>query len=132
MNKLCENITNLRKKAGYSQEQLADLLGVSRQAVSKWGLGDAQPDVDKLVRISELFNISTDELLYGEAVHKQQREGRRMNKADLEDYEQRTEKFSGIMAIGVSACILSPIPLKIVRAILKKGGTLSNQISDDI
>lgn len=46
---------NLRKDAGYSQEELASLIGVSRQSVSKWELNDATPDLDKLLKISDLF-----------------------------------------------------------------------------
>ena len=126
MNKLSENIANPRKKANYSQEQLADLLGVSRQAVSKWELGDAQPDVDKLVRIGELFNVSTDQLIYGEAVHAQEREGRRMNRAELEAYEKCIEKNAPLMAGGVAVCILCPVPLFVVRTFLS--GTTHNDV----
>ena len=53
----------LRKKAGLSQEGLADLLGVTRQAVSKWELDDALPDTDKLVPLARALGVSVDELL---------------------------------------------------------------------
>ncbi len=59
-----EKITTLRNAAGISQEQLADKLSVSRQSVSKWEMDQAQPQIDKILQICELFNISTDELLY--------------------------------------------------------------------
>ena len=58
-NKLYE----LRKKSGLSQEALADKLGVSRQAVSKWECGESLPDTDNLITISKLFEISLDELV---------------------------------------------------------------------
>jgi transcriptional regulator with XRE-family HTH domain len=60
---LGEKIQQLRKASGISQEQLAEQLDVSRQSVSKWELNDAVPDINKIVMISELFSISTDELL---------------------------------------------------------------------
>lgn len=60
---LGEKIQQLRKATGISQEQLAEQLGVSRQSVSKWELDDAIPETSKIVLLSELFSISTDELL---------------------------------------------------------------------
>ncbi len=58
-----EKLFLLRDGRGYSQEMMAEKLGVSRQAISKWELGTALPDTDKIVAISELFNVSTDSLL---------------------------------------------------------------------
>ncbi len=63
-----EKITNLRTAMGISQETLADKLMVSRQAVSKWEMDQAQPQVENVLQICELFNISTDELLYDNIV----------------------------------------------------------------
>ena len=59
-----EKITHLRNSANISQEALADKLSVSRQSVSKWEMDQAQPQIDKILQICELFNISCDELLY--------------------------------------------------------------------
>ena len=53
----------LRKKNGYSQEELAAKLGLSRQAVSKWERAEASPDTDNLVELAKLYGISLDELL---------------------------------------------------------------------
>lgn len=58
-----EQIQNLRVQKGLTQEQLAEMLEVSRQSISKWELGQAVPDVEKIIRMSELFNVSTDTLL---------------------------------------------------------------------
>ena len=60
---LGEKITDLRKKRGLSQEDLAITLGVSRQAVSKWELGDAMPDTDKVIALADYFDVTTDWLL---------------------------------------------------------------------
>lgn len=54
---------NLRKQKGLSQEELANRLNVSRQTVSKWEVGDSTPDMEKLVAISDLFEVSLDELV---------------------------------------------------------------------
>ena len=60
---LSEKIIQMRKALGLSQEQLAEQVGVSRQAISKWETGQSAPELDKLVRLSQVFGISTDELL---------------------------------------------------------------------
>lgn len=59
-------IQQLRKSSGLSQEQFAEKIGVSRQAVSKWENGTGSPDIGKLALISELFQVSTDYLIKGE------------------------------------------------------------------
>ena len=58
-----ERIAQLRRAAGLSQEQLAEALEVSRQAVSKWETGQALPDTDRIARLCALFSVSADELL---------------------------------------------------------------------
>ena len=63
-----EKITVLRNASGMSQEALADKLMVSRQAVSKWEMDQTQPQIDNVVQLCELFNISTDELLLDSVV----------------------------------------------------------------
>ena len=62
-----ENLKMLRKQAGMSQEQLAEKLGVSRQAVTKWETGVGIPDIENIMAISTLFNISIDDLLSNES-----------------------------------------------------------------
>ena len=59
---LGEKISCLRKNAGYSQEKLAELMDVSRQAVTKWESGKANPDTENLIRLAEIFGVSLDEL----------------------------------------------------------------------
>ena len=56
----------LRKKAGWSQEELADQMNVTRQSVSKWEGAQSVPDLEKMLRLSELFGVSTDYLLKDE------------------------------------------------------------------
>jgi len=61
-----ERIQELRKGKGLSQEQLAEILGVSRQAVSKWEGGQSLPEIEKLIAMSELFEVTIDYILKGE------------------------------------------------------------------
>lgn len=67
-NKLYE----LRKQKGLSQEELANRLNVSRQTISKWEVGESTPDMEKLAAISELFDISLDELVLDKAAKKEE------------------------------------------------------------
>ena len=65
MNELGARLQKLRRQAGMSQQELADRLHVSRQSISKWELGTAKPDLDNVIRLSELFSVSLDELVLG-------------------------------------------------------------------
>jgi lactoylglutathione lyase len=60
-------IYELRVRSGLSQEALADRLGVTRQSVSKWELGQASPDIEKVIQICHLFNVDTNTILLGSA-----------------------------------------------------------------
>ena len=60
---IADRLIKLRKKNGYSQEELADKLGLSRQAVSKWERAEASPDTDNLICLAKLYGVSLDELL---------------------------------------------------------------------
>ena len=61
--KFNEKLIKLRKSAGLSQEELGNRLDVARQTVSKWELGETTPEMDKLVELSNLFNVSIDEMV---------------------------------------------------------------------
>lgn len=62
---ISERLLELRKKNGDSQEQLADKLEVSRQAVSKWESGQGNPDLENVIKLSEIYGVSTDYILKG-------------------------------------------------------------------
>ena len=80
-------LSKLRKENNYTQEQLADVLGVSRQAISKWESDAAYPETDKLIRISELFDCSLDYLL------KEQIESETENKSATNYYKPTFQKI---------------------------------------
>ena len=85
---LPEKLSELRKKKGLSQIELAEALNVSRQAVSKWETGAALPSVDNLLSLRELYNVSLDEML-------DDREGPE-NIAPVEPESRRAETFSTV------------------------------------
>lgn len=60
---IANRLVQLRKQHGYSQEELAAKLGLSRQAVSKWERAEASPDTDNLIMLSRVYGVSLDELL---------------------------------------------------------------------
>ncbi len=63
--KTANNLLNYRKSAGLSQEELAEKIGVSRQAVSKWERAEASPDTDNLISLADVFGVTLDELIKG-------------------------------------------------------------------
>ena len=69
---LGKTIAKLRRENGISQEKLAEMVGVSRQAVTKWENGKTNPDTENLIRLGEIFGVSVDELCRGKAAEKQE------------------------------------------------------------
>lgn len=117
---LADKIMNLRKKQGWSQEELAEKLDVSRQSVSKWEGGLSIPDLNKIIAMSALFGVSTDYLLKDELEQvspsetqdsDDATETRRIDTEDANRYLDRVERVSWRIAIGVMLCILSPAVL---------------------
>lgn len=76
----------LRKKHNLSQEELAEKLGVSRQAVSKWERSEASPDTDNLIALAKIYDLSLDELIYGEKEDKKE-EAKEEAKENIENNE---------------------------------------------
>lgn len=62
---ISERLQSLRKLKNYSQEDLAEMLGVSRQAVSKWESDQANPDINNIIKLREIYSVSTDYILMG-------------------------------------------------------------------
>lgn len=105
-----EKLQTLRKEKGLSQEQLAELLNVSRQAVSKWESGQTYPEIDKLIILSDVFNTTVDDLVKDKNIEcaansddeseKEDEESVKNNADDVED----NLMFAGFiigMAIGL-------------------------------
>lgn len=75
---LANRLIEFRKKAGLSQEELADKLNISRQAVSKWERGESSPDTDNLIALAKIYNVSLDELV-GNETTKEKEQGTKVN-----------------------------------------------------
>ena len=120
---LAEKIMEMRKKNGWSQEELAYQLGVSRQSVSKWESGASIPDLERILKLSEIFGVSTDYLLKEEIelapdiVNVQAElveEGAVLRRVSMEEATEFMEARIGSakqMALAVMTCVLSPVPL---------------------
>ncbi len=128
--KLQDKIIDLRKRRGYSQEELADRLDVSRQAVSKWESGTSVPDLSRIIAMSELFGVSTDYLLKEDIAPLAQSPAeprpepmpseppcRTLPLDEAGDYLALRKKAARRIAIGAMLCVLSPIPLFLLGAL---------------
>ncbi len=115
---LADKIMCLRKQQGWSQEELANRLGVSRQSVSKWESEMAVPEMDKIVMLSNIFKVSTDYLLKDDMKEdckenkvvssKPEVESVTLLGTEVEDYVNKTVKMMKVIGFGVILCILSP------------------------
>ena len=116
---LADKIIDLRKKAGWSQEELAEKLGVSRQSVSKWEGAQSIPDMNKILQLSDLFGVSTDYLLKdsmeaAEPVPAEEAENEGTTFVSMEEanaFLAYKAESAPKIALGVLLCILSPIAL---------------------
>lgn len=116
---LADKIMCLRKKKGWSQEELASRLDVSRQSVSKWESDVSTPEMDKILELSRLFNVTTDYLLKDSITEYDLRidtaeeviKPTLVSRSEVDDYLSGVHLFSNQIAIGVSLCILAVISL---------------------
>ena len=117
---LADKIIDLRKKNGWSQEELAEKLDVSRQAVSKWESAQSVPDMSRIVMMSELFGVSTDYLLkdsYENETPTAAADGfsdipaRTVGMEEANGFLEVRDLNSRRIALGVMLCILSPVVL---------------------
>ncbi len=136
---LGEKIVQLRKQRGWSQEELASQLGISRQAVSKWESAASIPDLDKIISMSRLFEVSTDYLLKEEMTEdappivREKEETDSLRSVSLEEatgFLDLTRKAAAKIAFGVACCILSPICLLLLGGLSEYGRT--PRISEDM
>ena len=122
---LADKIISLRKKAGWSQEELAEQLGVTRQSVSKWEGAQSVPDMDKVVQMSRLFGVTTDFLLKDEieeqaAVPAEEKSIlRRVTMEQAADYLARRKAAAPKVALAVLLCVISPVTLLLLSAMSK-------------
>lgn len=133
---LADKIITLRKKNGWSQEELAEKLNVTRQSVSKWEGAQSVPDLNKILLMSRIFEVSTDYLLKDELEEPDRMQSaevstevgikesvpiRRVSMEEARAFLDIKEKMAGKIAFAVSLCILSPICLIFFSAAQETG-----------
>ena len=122
---LADKIVENRKKYGWSQEELADKLGVSRQSVSKWESAQAVPDMKKIVQMSKVFGVSTDYLLRDDIETASESDStpidsgleesiRSVSLEEANEFLEHNERAAVSISTGVMMCILSPVLLLIL------------------
>ena len=117
---LADKLVQLRKRSGMSQEELAEKMNVSRQAVSKWEGAQSIPDLEKILQLSELYGVTTDYLLK-DSIESEEFTGkdtaeniRRVTIEEANEFLELRKTASVSIAIATFLCILSVIPLIIM------------------
>ena len=134
---LADKIITLRKKAGWSQEELASQLGVTRQSVSKWEGAQSVPDLDKVVQMSRLFGVSTDYLLKDELEEEEfvgseaeETPLRRVTMEQAARYLALRKACAPKIALAVAMCIVSPVVIIFLAALADAGlGGISEDLA---
>ena len=115
---LADKIIDLRKKNGWSQEELAEKLDVSRQSISKWESAQSVPDMGRIVKLSQLFGVSTDYLLKDELERPEPVESQTGESAARPVTMEEANSFLAVreenakrVSLGVLLCVLCPIPV---------------------
>ncbi|MFG6325273.1 MAG: helix-turn-helix domain-containing protein [Lachnospiraceae bacterium] len=120
---LADKLIQLRKKNGWSQEELAEQMNVTRQSVSKWESGQAAPDLEKILKLSQLFGVSTDYLLKEELSESgnintaREINVKKVSMKEAKDFLSVNRETSKSTAFAVFLCIISPICLMILAAV---------------
>ena len=126
---LADKIIDLRKKNGWSQEELAEKLGVSRQAVSKWEGAQSVPDLEKILQMSRIFGVTTDYLVkdeLGEPEYTAEDEPkgqpvRKVSLAEAQDFLTVKAQTARPTAWATFLCILSPVCLMVLTTAAEAG-----------
>ena len=119
---LADKIITLRKKNGWSQEELAERVNVSRQSVSKWESGQSLPDIERLLILSEIFGVTTDYLLKDDLESNTENADvadniKTLTVSDVSEYLAWRIKASIRISFAIFLCIISPITMFILGAL---------------
>lgn len=129
---LANKILSLRKNNGWSQEELAEKMNVSRQSISKWESAAAIPDINRILELANLFGVSTDYLLKDELEtiaysETDERENRvRVSLQEMNDFLKSKAADGARIAKGVALCILSPVVLLLLIAVSEQSAAVKD------
>ncbi len=136
---LADKIMTLRKKAGWSQEELAQQLNVTRQSVSKWEGAQSVPDLDKIVQMSRIFGVSTDYLLKDELEEQEpapslaeQPPRRRVSMEEASRYLELRRAAAPKLALATFLCVISPIALILLGGLSEYSARISENAAAGI
>ena len=115
---IADRLKELRKKAGYSQEQLAEMLDVSRQAVSKWESAQGNPDIENLIKLTEIYHVSADYILLGHEKEDVQKISETPKKVNKEMYPE-VRKALGIVIIIMAFAVSGALFIALLSLITK-------------
>lgn len=125
-----DKLIELRKKSGWSQEELAEQMNVTRQSVSKWEGAQSVPDLEKIIQLSKLFGVSTDYLLKDEIEPNENESAslkteeklnvRRVSMEEANKFLAAKTQTAKTIACGTFLCIISPICLMILSVMSEK------------
>ncbi|MBQ7338548.1 MAG: helix-turn-helix transcriptional regulator [Clostridia bacterium] len=127
-----DKLIKLRKKNGWSQEEFAEKMGVSRQAVSKWEGAQTVPDLEKILQMAKLFGVTTDYLLKDE-IEQEEHTGdgdapmvKKISLATAHEYLAWRAEAAKKIALGVFLCIISVLPLLLLGGASEAYGLSGN------
>lgn len=128
--KFCDKLQKIRKENNITQEMLADKLGVSRQAVSKWESGDSYPDTEKLIQISKLFKISLDELINDNVDQNKTTNKKKFNFMEIFDmvFESVRKVWSMFFAMNFGEKIKFLLEMAFIALAIFLSATLVNEV----
>ena len=131
-----DKIIKLRKKNGWSQEELANKLGVSRQAVSKWEAAQTVPDLNRILSLASLFSVTTDYLLKDEIENEEytseneEKTGRKISLSEANEYLALRKSSALKIAVGTFLCTVSPVLLILLGGLSSPHGGIGG-LSED-
>ncbi len=109
--KICDNLRILRAKERYSMEDIAEIIGVSRQSVAKWESGESLPDIDKCVKLAKLYKVTLDDLVSAT-----------IEELEMEDDEEKGKYCFGVVKLQDGKIIVPDKAKEIFK--LDEGDTL--------
>lgn len=124
---LADKILSLRKSNGWSQEELAEKMNVSRQSISKWESAAAIPDINKILTMAKLFGVTTDYLLKDDVENLEYSDedtvdnSIRVSLQEVRNFLDSRASYARQIAFGVLLCILSPVLLIVFSGLVNEG-----------